>query len=409
MGDRAIPRRRLSVIEDEAIMTARREGLELSRLVSDALSHKSLKDSTDNKGKRNIELISDIRTIEDALAYAEIDLGIWEVTRSLVNKWEMGFKDKSGEARSQGLWQVKVWLTRRVSQGLVDAMEAIHKRAEQYSPDYTDIEYPAPVEDAHLLEMSLYDMHFGKLAWAVEGTNDYDLNIAEALFENAIVDLLAYMQNINIDRIVFPVGNDFLHVDNKALTTEAGTEQGAQTEGRYAKIVETGFVALVRAIDRMVKIAPVDIIFVAGNHDGTSTYHIVRELKAWYRKHKSVNVNCGPRSRKYYEYGTTLLGYTHGHAETMARLLNLMPVEAKEAWGRTDCHEWHTGHLHKRKVTQTTPIDTYEGTTVRVLPSLTGTDEWHFRKGYYGSRAAEAYLYHKMSGYVGHFATRARQ
>jgi len=405
------PRIRLSTVEYEAVMAAREEGLELDRLVSQG-TQRNLKDEiTKNGNGRSLELVSSIRTIEDALRYAEVDQSIWEVERSVVNKWDMGFKDEKKVARTRGLWQVKVWLKRRAPKHLTDALEALHKRAEKYSPDYGKaVSTPRRVlSDPHLLELSLYDMHFGKLAWAVEGSTNYDLKIAERLFHNAICDLLKYVERVPVERVVFPVGNDFLHIDNKALTTEAGTEQGPQTDGRYAKIVETGFMALVKALDKLSEDTPVDVIFVAGNHDATSTYHIVRELRAWYRRHPNVNVDASPRSRKYYEYGATLLGYTHGHSETLTRLLNLMPLEKPEAWARTKCREWHTGHLHKRRVVKTTPVDSHEGTVVRTLPSLSGTDDWHYKKGFIGVRAAEAYLYHRDRGYVGHFAADARE
>ena len=47
--------------------------------------------------------------------------------------------------------------------------------------------------------------------------------------------------------------------------------------------------------------------------------------------------------------------------------------------------------------------DTYGGVTVSVLPSLSGTDSWHYKKGYVkNNRAAEAYLWHHDDGYAGH-------
>jgi len=368
---------------------------------------KGIEDEVSDGGlRRRITCVSEVRTVKDALAFAEIDEAVWEVDRSVVNKWDMGYKNNDGEADTRGLWQVKVWLKRRARQGLTDALDAIHARADKHSPRYKW--HGVCPTGNHLYMVSVYDMHFGKLAWQQETGNNYDLAIAESLYENAIDDLLSYASGLPVDRICFPVGQDFLHVDNITLTTQKGTPQGADTEGRYAKIVETAFMALVRAIERMASIAPVDVVLVQGNHDPTVSYHLCRELAAWFRKDGRVKVDYDFNGRKYYEYGNSLIGLTHGEECPDNRLANLMATEAPQAWARTRTHEWHKGHLHKRKTVQHTAVDSFEGLTVRTLPSLSARDAWHYAKGYVGNRAAEAYVYHKRRGYVGHFATDAR-
>jgi hypothetical protein len=357
---------------------------------------------------RTITCVSEVRTVDDALAYAEIDPAVWEVDRSVVNKWDMGYKNNDGEADTKGLWQVKVWLRRRARKGLTDALDAIHKRAEAYSPQYAPEQCVPYVEGGHLYMVSVYDAHFGKLAWREETGNNYDLRIAERLYDSAITDLLSYARGLPVSRICFPVGQDFLHVDNITLTTQKGTPQGADTEGRYAKIVETAFMALVKAIERMVSLAPVDVVLVQGNHDPTVSYHLCRELRAWFRHDGNVNVDCDFNSRKYYEWECALIGLNHGEECPDNRLVNLMATERPQAWARTTCHEWHKGHLHKRKTVQHTAVDSFEGLVVRTLPSLSARDAWHYAKGYVGNRAAEAYVYHETRGFVGLFATDAR-
>jgi len=82
-----------------------------------------------------------------------------------------------------------------------------------------------------------------------------------------------------------------------------------------------------------------------------------------------------------------------------------MASEAPDAWAKSKHREIHVGHFHKRKQTQYLAGDTFGGVTVRVLPSLSGTDAWHFSKGYVkGLRAAEAYLWSKRGGYTGHLS-----
>ena len=43
------------------------------------------------------------------------------------------------------------------------------------------------------------------------------------------------------------------------------------------------------------------------------------------------------------------------------------------------------------------------GVTVRYLSSLSGTEEWHNKKGYIGThKAGEAFIWNDKSGMVGH-------
>ena len=401
------PRIRLSQEEFVAVQKARQSGAKLDSLLA-GTGPSTTEDRIHSDGmKREIKMVSDIRTVEDVLAHAEVDTAIWRVKDFTCKKWEMGYKDKNDVAQREGLFAVAVKLERREKPSLTDALEALHARALEHKP-VSYFETPTyPRGDGVLVEMALYDAHFGKLAWKPEGYSDYDLRIAEGMYANAGDDLLRDILPFEIDRFVIPIGNDFLHVDNSHLTTEAGTEQGAQTEGRYAKIVETGFMALVKFIDKMRLVAPVDCLFVKGNHDPTSTYHLMRELKAWYRGTKDVDVDVCPRDRKYYEWKSTLLGFTHGNKEPISRLMNLMPQEVPERWARTKTREWHVGHTHKRAQLVTKGVETYEGLTVRTMPSLSATDAWHYGKGYIGTRAADALIY-DADGFRGMFAANAR-
>lgn len=405
--NRKIPRVRLKPHEYAAVMRAREQGVELTGLSPSTGTNNIADEMKDGGNKREISLVSEIRTAEDALRYAEIDTSVWEIERSVVNKWDMGYKDEDGSAQARGLWQVKLWLRRRARRGMTDALEEIHRRAEAHSPRYDEFEFDAP-EGEHTFVLSLYDQHFGKLAWEQETKNNYDLRIAEEYFENAAADLMRYTDNFDVSRIVIPFGNDFLHVDNILLTTQSGTTLGADTEGRYAKIVSTAFAAMVRCIERCMLVAPVEVVLVMGNHDPTVMYHLARELRAWFRHTDRVAVDTEFCERKYRRYGATLIGFNHGDKIPDSRLVNAMPLEAKELWGAARFYEIHTGHLHVKKEKRPYAIDTIDGILLRRIPSLSGTDAWHFRKGYVGYRAAEAYLYHEEHGPVGNFIAMGR-
>lgn len=347
----------------------------------------------------------DVTTVEDALRKAKIDTAIWEVERSVINAWEVVGK---GIGR-QPLWQVKVWLRRRAPKYLTDALEALCARAAKHAPKYPSCK-PRRCREPHLLEICCFDTHFGKYAWSEETGQNYDLHIAERVFRNAVEDLVAAATGSfdRIERILFPVGNDFLHVDGLESATTKGTR--VDSDGRYAKIIETASMALKHAIDYLRDYAPVDVLWIPGNHDRVASYHICREMAAWYRHAKNVQIDVSPATRKYYRYGTTLLGFCHGDKEPLNKLPHVMATERPEDWALTTWHEWHTADKHHAKQRDWLSVDEHNGTRVRIIPSLSGTDAWHFDMGYTGSkRAAEAFLWHKTRGYHGHFSVEARE
>jgi len=349
-----------------------------------------------------------IKTLEQALAQAEVDLSVWEVERYVVNDWEVGAKlpnPETGddELKVEPLRQIKVWLRRivptiqeRIFAGLTERLAAIdhgrHRRTYH------------PVRDPHCLEISLFDVHFGKLAWEPETGNDYDLRIAERLYDRGVSDLLMKARGFPIDEIIFVIGQDFFHINNPEFTTTHGTKQ--DVDGRLAKIFETGALAVMHAIDRCIEQAPVKVLWIPGNHDAETSWFLAKYLEAWYRNAPSVRVDSGPSQRKYHRYGINLIGFTHGDEEPHRDLPSIMAVERREDWGEVRQCEWHVGHLHKRRETRYLAGDTHVGIGVRILPSLSGIDAWHYRKGYVQTmRIAEAYLWSYTRGYTGHLAT----
>ncbi len=343
-----------------------------------------------------------ITTLEQLLEYAEVDLDIWDVDRHIVNKWEVGAKDVDDNLQVEPLFQVKAWLKRKVKSTLEMAMEHFVSRLELVQPITIPTRKCGP--NPHMLEISIFDLHFGKYAWAAETGTDYDTVIAEAIYLRAVDDLIQKTKGFDVEKILFPVGSDFFHVNNLSGTTEKGTRQDVDT--RLAHVLEAGFMAVVKAIEIARQIAPVHIVWVPGNHDKLTSMFLCKCLDAYYNQSKAVTVDASPKSRKYCRYGVSLIGFTHGDEEPARDLPVIMAAEEKEAWAQTSHREWHTGHVHKKKQTNYLAADTWGGVVVRVLPSLSGTDAWHFQKGYVKNvRSAEAYLWSKTDGYAGHFSS----
>jgi hypothetical protein len=254
----------------------------------------------------------------------------------------------------------------------------------------------------------LFDIHFGKLAWNKEAHDNYDLRIAEAFFDNAVEDLLNKSTGREIAKILMPLGSDFFHINSSAAnTTAAGTPQ--DVDGRYAKIVEVGEMAFIRAVERLMRTADVDIPLIKGNHDPNSAYHTARTVHAWFRSCGNVNVDTSPKPRKYRRYGCSLVGITHGDKPKPTALPGLMAQEEKQLWAETTCRHCFIGHLHHSKEYQTMPVQTHEGVVIHQIRSLAGSDNWHTENGFVNlDQGAEVYYFGKKTGYDGHNVAYAR-
>lgn len=345
-----------------------------------------------------------ITSLDEALDYFKVDLNVYEVERYVVNKWEMGSKNAEDNVNVTPLYQVKVWLKKKVRDSVQIAIDAALEEIKSYTPQYPSFAAPRLSKERYLYEISIFDLHLAKLCWEGETGANYDSKIAESRYLEAIDNLLSRVRDYPIERVLLPTGSDLLHVDNTANTTFAGTRQDVDT--RIHKAYRTLWRMLVTAIDRCAAVAPVDVLMVPGNHDFERVRTVGEVLYAWYRNTDRVTIDNAPTTRKYYRYGKSLLGFTHGDKEKMHDLPLIMARERQEDWAQADHFEYHLGHWHKKGEQRYTAGDTFNGVVVRIIPSLCEADSWHAEHGYTkGLRSAEAYLWEHDTGYAGHFSS----
>ncbi len=152
---------------------------------------------------------------------------------------------------------------------------------------------------------------------------------------------------------------------------------------------------MTRTIERLRLVAPVDVVMVSGNHDALSVWHLGDSLECYFDKCPDVRINNDPTARKYHQFGSVMLMFTHGHQGKAADYPLLMATEQPAMFGSTKFREAHTGHQHKTK------LDEQHGVRVRVLPALCSADDWHAERGFVGNiLSAEAYVWNKDEGLV---------
>jgi hypothetical protein len=247
-----------------------------------------------------------------------------------------------------------------------------------------------------LLEIPIVDVHLSKLCWDKETGNDYDSDIAVSRYKYVISEIVNEAKHYPIERIVFPIGQDFFNSDNDKGSTNKGTLQSM--DSRWQKMYFLGCQLIISAIETLKSIAPLDIMYVPGNHDFTMSYFLLLNTSAWYKDDPNVNIDISPAYRKYYQYGQCMIGYSHGE-ENKKNLPLLMQSEAPEIWGNTKFRELHLGHLHSEQIPRSPEESELAGFKIRRISTITGTDDWHTSMGYVGTvKQAQAFIWHKSKG-----------
>ena len=337
-----------------------------------------------------------IQTLEEMLAAAKYDLEEWEVMSSIANVWHQ----MSSSNGLVPLWQVKATLRRRdlspaaigelIRAGFDSLRQALRIPMRKLARSSTG--------KGIMVEFELPDFHLGKLCWSEEtGAGNWDLKIAEKVWKEAIEDLMARAPEA--EEAWFVLGNDFYNVDNEMATTTAGTPQ--DEDGRWQKTFRKGKELVMWAVGRLrMKYPRLKLILIYGNHDHQRAFYLGEVLQEAFQSIPEVEIDNRPLPRKYYEWGATGLGYTHGNGIKTKDLAALCQNEARSIWGRTKRFEMHLGHLHGDIV------KTLGGVILRWVPALCPPDSWHSSQGYtMNEKAAMALVYNQtgMSSLIVHY------
>lgn len=356
-----------------------------------------------------------IRTVDELIAHAQIDLQIWDVERVVVNNYELAGKRKLGQndagrhAGEQlwktGLRQIKVTLRRKAPKNVQDGIRSLIADMPRLPKPTTRKRVKGA---SHLVELSLYDHHVGKLCWGKASGENYNLNSAIADYAGAVEDMLERAAGFPVESIVIPLGNDLFHVDGSAGTTAKGTLVES-TDDRLPKVYRAVFQVIRDAVLRCVEVAPVRIVWVPGNHDPSTSFYLCEQFRHYFEDDPHVTVDNSEETRKYLLYGVNLIGWNHGDMLSLDKLAALMPIEAKDEWSKSTYRFIRTGHYHKAKQIRHVNRDTFHGVDVRIIPSMSATDKWHYEGGYVGNlRTAECAIWNKETGHVADFTIEAR-
>ena len=269
--------------------------------------------------------------------------------------------------------------------------EQILKDAKSYAVKYPTIKRKKS-KDSHLLIVDPADVHIGKLSKSFETGEDYNEQIAVKRCKEGVQGILDKSNGWNIDKILLIVGNDILHTDTTQATTTKGTFQN--TDNMWYDNFLTAKRLYYDLIETLLQVADVHILFNPSNHDYMSGFFLAQLLKAHFSKSKNITFDVSIKTRKYYIYGSNLIGSCHGDQAKQINLGSLMSIEAKQFWGDSKHRYFYTHHIHHKTAKD------YINVTVESLRSPSSADSWHYRKGYISPKALEGFIHSKDFGQV---------
>lgn len=256
---------------------------------------------------------------------------------------------------------------------LTEAMDNVPAHKDSSHSEYND---------GKIAVLGLFDLHYGR-----KGVNADHVQ-SKADLESVILQLCDKFEYVAPEKIILPVGQDFLNSDTISGTTTHGTPQDNSLW--WNEMISDGISMLIWAIEKLEKYAPIEVVYNEGNHDKVLSYAIVKSLEARYYDSDTIIVDTTPDPRKYIVYGNTLVGICHGQQES--KLSTLMQMEVPELWGRSKHRYIMAGHLHHLNM-----IDA-DGVTIIRCPSLAFQDRWTQGKGFLGSSSSMVTIIYSKQG-----------
>jgi len=224
--------------------------------------------------------------------------------------------------------------------------------------------------------ISTQDLHFGK-------EDNADILVH---FKEAITNLVrrAYMSH-KLTKIVYVIGGDLLNMDTFSGTTTAGTpvDNAQRAQDAYTE----AFDALYWSINYIKQFCEnLHIVYVPGNHDRLSSYHIAHALsKCFDLEEANIYFDVEYAERKVVVYGHNFFAFEHGDV-TKKNTALVYATEFPVSWGATKYRTCYTGHFHSKKTVEFVTENEYNGFAVKHLPSLCSTDYWHYHNKFVGAK-----------------------
>lgn len=315
-----------------------------------------------------VELLEgEVITPEAIMEAHNLDSTVWDVVSYKSNFWQ---SQKKG-GKTIVLYQSKITVKPR--RGGIRFEDIDRYFADK---DFSGIPRIKPAQfdqSGAILEVCIPDLHSGLFSWRLETGEDYDHEIVRERFEACMADILARCEGLRISKVLFVTLGDLLHTDNLDNSTTHGTRQ--DVDGRFSKFFDNTLDLLIDAICAFEQVAPVEVIYVPGNHDTLTGYTLLKAVQMAFTEHPFVDVDVWPNPRKWRRIGKNLIGWCHGDIPNKHRTTWLQQ-DAREEYGATEYAEVHAGHIHSQATVEE------NGLVYRNLPTVCSASAWEHKQAF---------------------------
>ena len=265
-----------------------------------------------------------------------------------------------------------------------------------YSPKFEALNY-GNIKGEHCLIIDIADLHIGKLSSGLG--DDYDSNTSIQRAKEGVSGLLCRAQGYPIEKVIFVIGNDVLHVDGTNNSTTSGTRQDVDKMWYdNFKLAKKLYIELIGSLAQSYE---VEIIHCPSNHDYETGFLLADVIQTYFRNNKRIKADISIRHRKYTKYGNSLIGLTHGDGAKLDKLHTLMAHESGSMWVECYYKYMYTHHVHHKQIYKFLASKDYFGVNVQSLRSPSGADLWHHKNGYqHAPKAITGFIHHIEDGEV---------
>jgi hypothetical protein len=297
--------------------------------------------------------LQDSKNPEFLLKAHGYDVSSWELISARSNIWNT-YSKKHG---IQQLYSSTISV-RPLKNGF--SIEKLIESFDRIKPFEAEIEKINITNEQRLLEIPLFDAHFG--------ISDYEY------YKPTQARIMTFINSKKWQEILFVVGQDLIHNNDFKGNTANGTHiEVVDMQKAWEDCCKFYEPLINRATKQS---GNVKIIYSKGNHDETISWAFVKYLAA---RFPEAIFDDDFEERKIHIFNKIFIGITHGDKANNKDLANIFIKEFSLEWANAEVKEIHKGHYHIED-----GKDVF-GTMVRTLCTRNKTDKWHKDKGFVGA------------------------
>jgi predicted phosphodiesterase len=254
------------------------------------------------------------------------------------------------------------------------------------------IALPAPeaADDNALTVYPVFDLHLGQFSWPKESGDDYSVDIAVKMANDAIGKLVVKSDRTGHAVVIF--GGDYFH-SNDAKAETPGSGHALDVDGRWPKVYLAGAKCAISLVDLVAAGHPsVEVVVLEGNHDRDAAVALRICLALFFENQSRITVNMGAGIAWYRRFGAVLMGATHGHTMKPDRMAMMLAVDRAEDWGVAKHRHFFFGHIHHETAKEVA------GVRVESFQSPAGKDSFNAAHGYRSGRSMSSITFRAEEG-----------